>query len=141
MTSAMNGIIAEKDSETARYGKQSTMSPLESAKELWIKTSKSPQVYDEYTFKGNFGKGLPQSCRHNIPACSGSQKFATIKKVVTLSRLLTNRHAAPCLPELLAVYTDKFHKSNNPQLNNHIMTVNSFVSSDNTVQQLAYSGK
>lgn len=51
-------IIAETDSETVRYVKLSTKSPLELENWLCLKTLLCPHFYDEYVLKEILVEGL-----------------------------------------------------------------------------------
>lgn len=65
---AKNGIIKETDSEIASYFEPSSLSPLESANEIFQKTVAFRYVFDEYVLYRTLVEGLLLFIRNYLPA-------------------------------------------------------------------------
>lgn len=80
-TNTTNDFLLETNSENTRYAKPLTMLPLKFANELWFKTLRCPQVYEEYVLMGFFVEGLLQTIRQGMQSYWSSHKTAQRQKM------------------------------------------------------------
>lgn len=128
-TCTTDDIIAEIDSEIARYVQPSTVLRLKFEIELGIKKLRCPDVYEEYALKGIFVKSLLHSIRHSIRAYC-STKNCTFAKV-GISHHVIDEAAISSNPRGANVRVQQsLHKSNNCQTNGSQGKINHVGSSN-----------
>lgn len=138
---ATDDIFAETDSKTARFVRPLlTLSPLEFAKELWLKTLKWSRVHDEYVLKVIFVEGLLQYTRHSRRGYWGTHKTAAWQNLAYHATSLTNLQAASHAREQPAVHSNNRHKLNNFRTNRRPKTICNIILSSNKLPWLSYTG-